>query len=282
MHSAQELVSQIEALTSLPDVYMRVREQLESPAGSVATVARLVAADPALSARLLHLVNSPLFGQRGRVEDIVRAVSLLGLQQVHDLVLAMSLQGIFAGIRPAHLDMRRFWRNSLLTGLAARAAGIAAGLTACERLFLIGVLADTGHLVMYQTVPELAAAAGLAAQAGDETLDAAERRLVGCDFAELGAALLDRWQLPDRFSTAVGAQMLPRLGGAYAAEAATINLARCIAEADALDLPSSAAAARVAPEAWGLLGLEAERLAGLREGAEIDFAAYLSLFFPRR
>ena len=62
MHSAQELVSQIEALTSLPDVYMRVREQLESPAGSVATVARLVAADPALSARLLHLVNSPLFG----------------------------------------------------------------------------------------------------------------------------------------------------------------------------------------------------------------------------
>ena len=48
MHSAQELVSQIEALTSLPDVYMRVREQLESPAGSVATVARLVAADPAV------------------------------------------------------------------------------------------------------------------------------------------------------------------------------------------------------------------------------------------
>ncbi|HNC67754.1 MAG TPA: HDOD domain-containing protein, partial [Thauera aminoaromatica] len=206
MHSAQELVSQIEALTSLPDVYMRVREQLESPAGSVVTVARLVSADPALSARLLHLVNSPLFGQRGRVEDIVRAVALLGLQQVHDLVLAMSLQGIFAGVRPARLDMRRFWRNSLLTGLAARAAGIAAGLTAGERLFLIGVLADTGHLVMYQTVPELAAAARLAAQAGDEALDAAERRLVGCDFAELGAALLDRWQLPDRFGTAVGAQ----------------------------------------------------------------------------
>ncbi|HRG71384.1 MAG TPA: HDOD domain-containing protein, partial [Thauera aminoaromatica] len=91
MHSAQELVSQIEALTSLPDVYMRVREQLESPAGSVVTVARLVSADPALSARLLHLVNSPLFGQRGRVEDIVRAVALLGLQQVPDLVLGLYL-----------------------------------------------------------------------------------------------------------------------------------------------------------------------------------------------
>jgi hypothetical protein len=75
--------------------------------------------------------------------------------------------------------------------------------------------------------------------------------------------------------------MLPRLGGAYAAEAATLNLARRIAEADEADLPSSAAAALVAPETWSLLGLEPERMAGLREGAEIDFAAYLSLFFPR-
>lgn len=280
MHSAQELVSQIEALTSLPDVYARVREQLESPAGSISAVARLVAADPALSARLLHLVNSPLFGQRGRVDDVVRAVTLLGLQQVHDLVLAMSLQGVFAGIRPAHLDMQRFWRSSLLTGLAARATGIAAGLTAGERLFLIGVLADTGHLVMYQTVPELAAAARREAEARGEPLDAAERRLVGCDFAELGAALMERWQLPERFTTAIGAQMLPRLGGAFAAEAAAVNLARRITEADDTDLPSSAAAARVAPETWSLLGIEPERLAGLREGAELDFAAYLALFFP--
>lgn len=280
MHSAQELVSQIEALTSLPDVYARVREQLESPTGSIAAVARLVAADAALSARLLHLVNSPLFGQRGRVENVSRAVTLLGLQQVHDLVLAMSLQGVFTGIRPARLDMQRFWRSSLLTGLAARAAGIAAGLLAGERLFVIGVLADTGHLVMYQTVPELAAAARREAEASGEPLDAAERRLVGCDFAELGAALMDRWQLPERFTAAVGAQVLPRLGGAFAAEAAAVNLARRIAEADAADQPSSEAATRVAPETWALLGLEPERLAGLREGAELDFSVYLALFFP--
>ena len=41
MHSAQELVSQIEALTSLPDVYARVREQLESPAGSISAVEKI-------------------------------------------------------------------------------------------------------------------------------------------------------------------------------------------------------------------------------------------------
>ena len=64
MHSSQELVSQIEMLTSLPDVYERVRAQVDATDGSIAEVARLVGADPALSARLLRLVNSALYGPR--------------------------------------------------------------------------------------------------------------------------------------------------------------------------------------------------------------------------
>ncbi len=281
MHSAQELVSQIEALTSLPDVYERVREQVESPDGSVAEVARLVGADPALSARLLRLVNSALYGPRGRIDDVLRAVTLLGLQQVHDLVLAMSLQATFAGIRPARLDMQRFWRRSLLTALAARAAAQAAAQPMSERMFVIGVLADIGHLVLYQTVPELAALAQREADAGAEALDAAERRVVGCDFAEVGAALMDRWQLPDRFAGAIGTQMLPRLGGAFAADAAALHLARRIAEADAKGERSADAAASVEAGVWTLIGLAPEQLAALREEAELNLAAYLALFFPR-
>ena len=281
MHSSQELVSQIEMLTSLPDVYERVREQVESPDGSIAEVARLVGADPALSARLLRLVNSALYGPRGRIDDVLRAVTLLGLQQVHDLVLAMSLQATFAGIRPARLDMQRFWRGSLLTGLAARAAAQAAAQPMGERLFMIGVLSDIGHLVLYQTVPELAAMAQREADAGKDALEAAERRVIGCDFAEVGAALMDRWQLPDRFAGAIGTQMLPRLGGAFAADAAALHLARRIAEADAKGEASTDAAASVAADVWPLIGLAPEQLGAIREEAELNLAAYLALFFPR-
>ncbi|HAF56250.1 MAG TPA: histidine kinase [Thauera sp.] len=281
MHSAQELVSQIETLTSLPDVYERVRAQVESPEGSIVEVARLVGADPALSARLLRLVNSALYGPRGRIDDVLRAVTLLGLQQVHDLVLAMSLQATFAGIRPARLDMQRFWRSSLLTGLAARAAAQTAAQPMAERLFVIGVLADIGHLVLYQTVPELAAMARREAETGKEALDAAERRIVGCDFAEVGAALMDRWQLPDRFAGAIGTQMLPRLGGAFAAEAAALHLARRIAEADTKGEASAEAAAAIDADVWPLIGLAPEQLPNIREDAELNLAAYLALFFPR-
>lgn len=281
MHSAQELVSQIETLTSLPDVYERVREHVNSPDGSIPEVARLVGADPALSARLLRLVNSAMYGPRRRIDDVLRAVTLLGLQQVHDLVLAMSLQATFAGIRPARLDMQRFWRNSLFTGLAARAAAQAAAQPMSERLFVIGVLSDIGHLVLYQTVPELAALAQHQAEAGEDTLDALERRNVGCDFAEVGAALMDRWQLPDRFAGAIGTQIVPRLGGAFAADAAALHLARRIAEADARGEASTEAAAAIEADVWSLVGLAPAQLGTIREEAELNLAAYLALFFPR-
>ena len=282
MHSAQELTSQIDALTSLPMVYQRVREQLQSPQGSVFEVARLVAADPALTARLLRLVNSAMYGHSGGIDSVVRAVQILGLQQVHDLVLAMSLHAVFAGIKPAHLDMNQFWRDSVLCALAARIIAQSERQPGLERVFVIGLLADIGHLVLFQTTPLLAdEARRIAAQSG-EALHLVERRVIGCDFAEVGATLLDQWRVPDSFATAIGTQTLPRLGGEHAGDAAILNLARHIVEADARGESSKQTAERVDPSVWDLLNIAPESLASIREEAELNLAAYLSLFFPPR
>ena len=282
MHSAQELTSQIDALTSLPMVYERVREQLQSPQGSVFEVARLVAADPALTARLLRLVNSAMYGHRGEIDNVVRAVQILGLQQVHDLVLAMSLHAMFAGIKPTHLDMNEFWRNSVLCALAARAIAQLTRHPGQERVFVIGLLADIGHLVLFQTTPVLADEARQIASQTNEALHLVERRIIGCDFAEVGATLMDQWRVPSSFATAIGTQTLPRLGGEHAGDAAILNLARHIVEADARGETSKQTAARVETSVWGLLDIDPDRFAAIREEAELNLAAYLSLFFPPR
>lgn len=282
MHSAQELASQIEALTSLPTVYERVREQLESPTGSVFEVSRLVSADPALTARLLRLVNSAMYGYRGKVDNVAQAVQILGLQQVHDLVLAMSLHAVFAGIRPARLDMKRFWRDSVLCALASRTITRRSGRPGLERMLVIGLLADIGHLVMFQTTPLLADTARQSAVQTGEALHLAERRIVGCDFAEVGAALMDQWRVPGAFAGAIGTQTLPKLGGEHAGDAATLNLVRAIVEADTLGESSAQTAGRVDPAVWKLLDIAPDAIAPIREEAELDLAAWLALFFPPR
>ncbi|ENO90207.1 HDOD domain-containing protein [Thauera linaloolentis] len=280
MHSAQELASQIEVLASLPTVYDRIREQLESPTGSAFEVARLVSADPALTARVLRLVNSAMYGHRGEIDNIVHAVQILGLQQVHDLVLAMSLHAVFTGIRPAQLDMKRFWRDSVLCALASRAITQHTGRPGAERMFVIGLLADIGHLVMFQTTPVLADTARQSTAQTGEALHLAERRIIGCDFAEVGAALMDQWRVPATFAGAIGTQTLPRLGGEHAGDAATLNLARCIVEADALDASSAHTGACVDPCVWKLLDITPDEIAPIREEAELNLAAWLALFFP--
>jgi HD-like signal output (HDOD) protein len=281
MYSAQELVSNIEGLAVLPSVYHRVREQLESPDGSVNEVAHLVASDPALTTGVLRLVNSAFYGFARKIESVERAIPILGLQQTHELVLAMSISSMFEGIKPQKMDMKRFWHGCMMRALAAREIAHLSCNPGSERLFVIGLLSDIGHLVMYQTVPQLAADAQARADAGDDSLHEAERSIVGCDHAEIGAALVDAWHLPPSFSGIIGAQLVPRLGGEHILEAELLHVAIAIAHADRYNLASNDAAALISPQIWADICLKPEIFPQLREAAELHLASCIATFFPR-
>ncbi len=280
MHSAQELVSQIDELTSLPTVYLRIREEIDSEDCSIAEVGRIIAADPALTARLLHVVNSALYGYGGRIDSVSRAVTILGLQQVHDMVLAMSIGSVFQDVHPETMDMNRFWRGSVMCGLAAREIARRMGAHHAERMLTIGLLSDLGHLVMYQTVPRLAEEAQLAARDGEDELHTVERCIVGCDFAEVGATLAAHWKLPDCFVKVIGAQVIPRLGGEFVAEACILNIAAHIVSADRNGEASDAVSQRIDAAVWAQVGLAADEFAALRETAELNLASYIAILFP--
>jgi HD-like signal output (HDOD) protein len=169
----------------------------------------------------------------------------------------------------------------VLCGLTAREIGRGCGLPSAERLFVIGMLADLGHLVLYQTVPKLAEEARIAAESGDESLDVAECRIIGCDHAEVGATLLDQWQLPVVFVDIVGAQLNPRLAGDNAYEAAIVHVATHVVRADRLGETSEDAAARIDPVIWSQLAMKPESLGGIRGEAELNVAGYVALLFSK-
>lgn len=280
MHSAQELVSQITALAPLPTVYIRVREVLGDPDGSLVDVSNVVASDPALSARLLKLVNSAAFGFSGKIDTVHRAVSLLGLHQLHDMVLAMSLSGSLNKIQPEHFDINRFWRNSMLRGLAARHLAVQIDHPTCERLLVVGLLGDIGQLIMQQVVPKLYQEA--LRQAGNQTSCTAqiERTVIGCDRAELGATLAAQWQLPACFAEIIGAQNNPRLGGDFVREAALLQIANHVVACIEAETDPESAAMAVPTLAWTATGLSPEAFGPTCQQAGDELSAYLHTFFP--
>ena len=100
-------------LITLPEIYIQLKELLEDPDFTMAEVAILVGRDPAIATRFLRMVNSPLNRRVRNIESIGHAVSLLGINQIHDIVLCVSVAKTFEGLQSSIMDMEKFWRQTL-------------------------------------------------------------------------------------------------------------------------------------------------------------------------
>ncbi|MEJ2621686.1 MAG: HDOD domain-containing protein [Candidatus Thiodiazotropha sp.] len=183
-------------LITLPDVYIRLKRIIDSPEYRLEDVADTIRSDPALTTRVLKLVNSPYFGLSSKIETVFRAVSLLGTQQIHDLTLATCISESLHQPADSEFDMRQYWKRSIFCGLFAQGIARRHGLIDSERLFVCGLLSGLGHLIMYQSIPEEAQQAFHQSQQQCQPLVEAERELIGLDYARVGATLMRQWSFP--------------------------------------------------------------------------------------
>lgn len=221
---AATLVRGIEQLIVLPSVYFKLRHIIDSPGSSTAQIAEIISADAALAAKLLRLVNSPYYAPSRPVETISRAVGMLGTTQIHDLALACSLSTSLAEIRPPLMDVEGFWCDSLLRAVCARELSPDCGFLDHERLFVLGLLSDIGHMVMFMRIPEVMAQILSGSKGDHEPICLRERRRLGCDYAEVGSALLRRWGLPDGIARPIEQHADPQAQQPYAVETAILHL----------------------------------------------------------
>lgn len=257
-----ERVTSNARLVSLPEVYLRLRELIEEPDFSMADVALLIGQDPALTARLLRLVNSPYFGLAAQIDTVFRAVSMLGVRQVHDLVLATSVARSFSNTSNDVMDIPTFWHCSLQRGLVARGLGRSLGLDDSEGLFVAGLLADIGHMVMYQTVPGPCRQAMETAVERDASLYVIEREIIGIDYARVGGMLMRQWQLPTRLREATEFHVEPRRAVEFPLETSILHIASLLVTASMTD--RAFGVGPLAPQAYSLevTGLDVDRAVG--------------------
>ncbi len=190
----REILLRCDRLPPLPEVVVEVIQLLEAPDTEPEDLARHLQRDPALVARMLGTVNSPLYGLNRTISSIVEAVVVLGFRGLRSLVLASGtskyLQSDFQCY--GH-DRAGLWRHSL--AVAAGCRGLAASLPAADReeLFVAGLLHDIGKLVLapYLRENELQLDLG-------SPLTEAEQRTLGIDHTEAGALVAARWNLSPR------------------------------------------------------------------------------------
>ena len=202
----KKLVGQLGSLPSVPHVYRKICEQLQSPDASIAAVGQIIETDPAMTAKILQLVNSAFFGLRRQVSTATQAASLLGLDTLKALLLLTGLFSPMENKRPAAgFSIETLWKHSTIVGTSAQAIckDMAASSEILNDVYTAGLLHDAGMLLLAVNRPEEYEHIRDYAGANDLPMSDAEKLILGCCHAEIGAYLLGIWGLPDRVVEAV-------------------------------------------------------------------------------
>jgi HD-like signal output (HDOD) protein len=235
MPSASELVQSCTTVFTLPEIYFRVRDVVDDPDSTMDDLAEVLKMDPAISARLLRIVNSPLYGFPKQIDTISRAVNIIGMQAINDLVTATTVGRTFSGMTVQLMDGPMFWRKSVLCALLAGKIAKSCSINDSERFFIEGLLRDIGHFVLYQTVPQRAQSALIEAGYLETSLAEVEQSNIGCDFTEVGAELIRSWGMPMQIEQAVRHQLSPNEAGEFALHASIVHLAGVVADHEELE-----------------------------------------------
>ena len=270
--SIGELLAGNVQLASPPELFLKLNGILDDPTKNMLDASRVIEHDPGLSARLLRIVNSAFYGFPSKIISITQAVSIIGIQELRDLVLATLVVERFSSLTSGLMTMRQFWMLSVRCALIARY--LAARHPESKRLhaaFICGLLHEIGRLVVYHRIPELSRAALLRAKSDGLAEHEAEREVMGFDHYQVGAELTRRWRLPEVIVVTIEHHDTPEAAAEFDQDALLVVLASELSTLDWSD--QQLLDSRLPKDApiWGRISMEREVLDEVLPAADTAF-----------
>lgn len=203
IESIVDTLNGVRNLPTLPIVMQKLSSAIQDPNSDARTIARLIEDDPAISSRILKVVNSSLYGGGSvKIESVHQAVARLGLTATNNIALSTSILGAFSPETPQVFDRTAFWEHSICVGIAAcivydHTAPNLKRRQSKETLRLVGLLHDIGKLIMDLYLTEDFQAAVQLVEKDPMPLYKAELETVGVDHATIGGWICGKWNMSE-------------------------------------------------------------------------------------
>ena len=210
----KHFINQQTKLPATPRIFNALTQELNSDTTDAKKIGEIVEQDPALSAKIIQLVNSSYFGLPRHISNITEAVAIIGIRMLRGLALSSQISNTY----PAHKNWKYFSfekvnQRSLLVARLARDicqdAGVDKGIA--EQAFLAGLLHDIGILVMASQDPAAYLKILQYAVKEEKPIYSAERKILGVYHGEVGAALMALWNIPPLVVEAILFHPIPHL-----------------------------------------------------------------------
>ena len=185
-----------EKIGTLPSIFYALLDVVSSRFSSSSDIAAIIAKDPALSAKLLRLINSPFYGLRHPVDNISRAVAIVGNGPLTMLTMGTVLISSFNKVPTSLLDMRSFWLHCIATSIFARVLASRNKMVNLEHFFITGLLHDIGRLLIFITPSSCALHLMMDSHRRLVPMHQIEKEVLGFSHEELASDFLESWNCP--------------------------------------------------------------------------------------
>jgi HD-like signal output (HDOD) protein len=201
--SLQDVVGRLGDLPAMPELVVEVLRVTDDPESGMTEVETVIQKDPALTAKILRISNSPYYGMKQHVGSLKLALVILGVREVRNIVLGVSVFDTFRDSRADAVLAKDYWQHSFLVGALCKKLGSALGLSVDGESFIAGLLHDIGKLVLLRQLwdPYLSVYQESGGVSGP--LCEAEQEVLGFTHCDAAMALAQQWNFPQTLAHAV-------------------------------------------------------------------------------
>ena len=254
MHSLEgrALRTRIENVDNLPTIsgtLKRLLEALQNPRISLGEIGAFIANDPALTTRVLRMVNSPIYGFPRRISSVKQGVILLGINVVKGLLLGVS---VFDLIQKGMVGL---WEHSMACGIAARLIAQERGLKEPEEISAAGLLHDMGKVILALKFREEYGQIIMDAKNSGMTIFAAEKEFFHITHADAGTWIGQKWNFPQTLLDVIAHHHDPSSARTAPLETAIVHVADVLVRARGFGFAGDGVVQPVSVAAWEMLSL---------------------------
>ncbi|MGE4296872.1 MAG: HDOD domain-containing protein [Desulfovibrionaceae bacterium] len=215
----KDVILAVRDLPTLPQVLGEVNALVENPETPIEKIAKVIAMDQALSAKVLRMVNSPVYGLPGKISSVHHALVMLGINVIRGIIISTS---VFDAMQQT---MRGMWEHSLGCAMASAAIARAAGFKDADEYSVPGLLHDLGKVVAALQLPQLKKEVDRLVAAEDIAYLEAEKRVYGFGHDRVNAWLATHWRLPVKIKEGMAYHHAPTHAEHYPAVPCVVHVA---------------------------------------------------------
>lgn len=200
----EQLAGKVEEVPAFPQTVMNIMALLREPRSSAADIEREIMKDQGLTTKVLKMANSAFYSGRRQVKTVVDATVLLGLDTVQALVLASTVGKVMEReLRGYSYERNALWRQSQISAIMARTIAKKSKFANPDIAYTAGLLKDVGKVILDEHVHDSYNEILDRIAQGTISYVAAEEEILGFNHGQVGAKVIDRWNLPQELAEAI-------------------------------------------------------------------------------